>query len=297
MQSPVILFIIGNTCPHSLFIRNNLEKIKNKMLWQHPSLKFVVIDKQNATDSLDIYPKDINALERWHPLIALVPGNVWDAAITNHNEKIIHSSFVFNGLIINGILSYIPEYSSPTVYNLTIWLKKCIDNLETTSSLLGPITKYTETREKNIKTYNREGQLHSYDDKPAIVTIKTISTRTSTRNSLETNLPYLNSSDQVKLEKNYITAEYVSPEKHESRSYNWYKNGKLHRESGAAIINPDGTEKYYLNDVEVNKSDVTKFDNQTDDFDKLIQLIKNIDRKDKIELLKMLTSDLLSEDI
>jgi hypothetical protein len=60
----------------------------------------------------------------------------------------------------------------------------------------------------------------------------------------------------------------------------WYLNGDLHREDGPAVIYPDGTQRWYLNDKDITK-DVTNWANERNidlnnmsDMDKMILKIE-----------------------
>ena len=101
------------------------------------------------------------------------------------------------------------------------------------------------------ETRNKKGQLHSYNDEPAI--IDSDGTKYWYKNGKihrDNDLPAAINND------GYM-AWYINGKPHRDNDepavihnngyMSWYRNGIRHRETGAAIMRSDGTKEYWLN--------------------------------------------------
>jgi hypothetical protein len=76
----------------------------------------IVFERQHSSDNfypekLRVYPRGINFYAKWSPMILLIPGLSWDAAMTHpDNYTNLEGVQIFNGIWKNNDIHYVKQY-------------------------------------------------------------------------------------------------------------------------------------------------------------------------------------------
>lgn len=131
-SEPVLIFFKSEQCTHC----NNLSKmwkdVEPVLKGVYPKLRISTITAKDNTGTFDSskVPKDLLRYAGWFPMILLVPGNVWDAAMSNLGPKnpiIIKDGVqIMNGKFAGDKLTYAQKYDIRKPDKFGAWLKEAL---------------------------------------------------------------------------------------------------------------------------------------------------------------------------
>jgi len=133
-SEPVIVFYKTSTCPHC----NNLNKIWDQVTKEikkiSPNIRFFILNSTQNNGSFDnkLAPTSLIKFNAWFPMILLVPGNVWDAAMKNLGENnevdIKDGVIILNGKFNDNKLSYVHKYDIRKPDQIAQWVKESLND-------------------------------------------------------------------------------------------------------------------------------------------------------------------------
>ncbi len=85
VPEPTLVFYKAATCTHCTALSNIWESVKIAVKAVAPNIRFFVVTARDLGGKFDenINPKGLARYAKWFPIILLVPGKVWDAAMTS----------------------------------------------------------------------------------------------------------------------------------------------------------------------------------------------------------------------
>lgn len=104
-EEPVIVLYKSATCGACIRLSQIWDRIVNAIKRQHPNIRFFTVNSPDLSGKFDFNtaPKDIYRFHEWFPIIFLVPGNVWNAAMAslgpNNPIEFIDGIQIFNGVM------------------------------------------------------------------------------------------------------------------------------------------------------------------------------------------------------
>lgn len=141
-SEPVVILYKSNACRHCSGLSAIWDKAPNKdeesvtsaMKKIYPKLRFFVLTVKDNTGKFDenTAPKDLIRYGKWFPQILLVPGRVWDNAMSKlgpkNDAEVVDGVQVMNGVWENGELNYKQKYDIRRPAEFGKWLKEGLEN-------------------------------------------------------------------------------------------------------------------------------------------------------------------------
>jgi hypothetical protein len=131
--TPVLVIIKSKQCPKCRLFEDRWAEISRKLRLVTP-LRFFSIMCEDMSGKFDVTraPRDCVRYATWFPTLFLVPGRVWDAAMSNlgpHSTALVRAGVqVFNGVETDTGISRIVEYNLSLTDDIVNWLKQAISN-------------------------------------------------------------------------------------------------------------------------------------------------------------------------
>jgi hypothetical protein len=136
ISEPVVVLYKSNGCTHCKNLMNIWGDVTAALKSVHPKLRFFVLTSEDNTGKFDenVAPKSLIKYGKWFPMIFLVPGKVWDAAMSNLGPKnpieIKEGVQVMNAAWDKDDIKYIQKYNISKPEEFTRWLKDSLENEE-----------------------------------------------------------------------------------------------------------------------------------------------------------------------
>lgn len=142
MSEPVLVLYKSNTCPYCNTLFNMWEtppkdesdSIVSALKKVYPKLRFFVLTAKDNTGKFDenTAPKDLLRYGKWFPTILLIPGKLWDTAMSKLGPKndinLIDGVQVMNSHWVNEKLDYKQKYDVKKPSEFARWLKDSLEN-------------------------------------------------------------------------------------------------------------------------------------------------------------------------
>ena len=89
IPEPTIVLYKSSVCRHCQSLTNIWDSVTAALKGVHPKIRFYTLTAKDNTGKFDenIAPKDLIRYGKWYPMILLVPGKTWDAAMANLGPK------------------------------------------------------------------------------------------------------------------------------------------------------------------------------------------------------------------
>lgn len=175
MTDPVILLIKSIQCPACHRLAKKWDESVSAMKEVQPSFRVVeviCVDNRGLFDETK-YPKSLSKFTRWFPMVLLIPGRIWDNAMSNLNTPLGMSDGiqVMGGKWDEKLNTFEPE--KQMVYDIGVpshfakWLAISIQNetFKNMSKQIRPLL--SSVPRSNIKASNI--QIDASDDKRVIM--------------------------------------------------------------------------------------------------------------------------------
>lgn len=84
-SEPIVVLYKSNVCQHCQNLTKIWDNVMTSLKSVYPKLRFYVVTAKDNTGKFDenTIPKDLLRYAKWYPMILLVPGKVWDAAMAS----------------------------------------------------------------------------------------------------------------------------------------------------------------------------------------------------------------------
>lgn len=102
----------------------------------YPKLRFMVVTAKDNTGRFDenTIPKDLIRYGLWFPMILLIPGRLWDEAMSKlgpkNDVKLIEGVQIMNGIYADNKPQYVQKYNMKKPEEFGKWLKHVLENEE-----------------------------------------------------------------------------------------------------------------------------------------------------------------------
>ena len=141
-SEPVVVFYKSKNCEPCKDLSNIWDSSPNKdkdsvvstLKKVNQKLRIYTITAANISGKFDdkIAPPDLIRYAKWFPMILLIPGRLWDAAMPKTGEKndvkLIKGVQILNGKWINDVLTRKQIYDIKIPSEFSRWLKDCLLN-------------------------------------------------------------------------------------------------------------------------------------------------------------------------
>lgn len=140
VSEPVIVLYESNTCPHCKKLGAIWENVKTELKRVHYNIRFASVMARDNSGVFDenLAPKDMIRFAKWFPMILLVPGRLWDTAMSHlgpkNTDQLRDGVQIMNGTWVheNGIdeVRYAAKYDIRKVEDFGKWLRESLENPE-----------------------------------------------------------------------------------------------------------------------------------------------------------------------
>jgi hypothetical protein len=136
ISEPVVVLYKSSACGHCRNLTNIWDDVTAALKSVNPKLRFYVLTSNDNTGKFDenAAPKSLIKYGKWFPMILLVPGKVWDAAMANLGPKnpieIKEGVQIMNGVWDKNDLKYAQNYDIRKPAEFSRWLKDSLENEE-----------------------------------------------------------------------------------------------------------------------------------------------------------------------
>lgn len=109
-EEPVIVLYKSATCGACIRLSQIWDRVVNAIKQQYPSIRFFTVTSPDLSGKFDFNtaPKDIFRFHEWFPIIFIVPGNLWNAAMANLGPnnpiEFIDGIRIFNGVMKSEVM-------------------------------------------------------------------------------------------------------------------------------------------------------------------------------------------------
>jgi len=134
ISEPVVVLYKSSACTHCRNLTNIWDDVTSSLKSVYPKLRFYVLTAHDNTGKFDenVAPKYLIKYGKWFPMIILVPGKVWDAAMGNLGPKnpieIKEGVQIMNAAWDKDDLKYIQKYDIRKPAEFSKWLKDSLEN-------------------------------------------------------------------------------------------------------------------------------------------------------------------------
>lgn len=139
---PVVVFYKSLQCRHCTSVSDiwntpankNEDSIVTALKKVHPNIRTFIV---TATDNSGVFnenefPKDLIRYSRWFPMILLIPGPIWNEAMSklgpNNNVQLLDGVQVMNAKWNNNTFDHSPQYDIHKSSEFARWLKEALNN-------------------------------------------------------------------------------------------------------------------------------------------------------------------------
>lgn len=141
-SEPTLVLYKSAMCKHCTALSNIWDKAPNKdddsvtdtLKKVYPKLRFYVITAKDNTGKFDenTAPKDLMRYSKWFPMILLIPGKLWDSAMSKLGPKnpveLVDGVQIMNGFWDKNDLKYQQKYDIRKPSEFARWLKDSLEN-------------------------------------------------------------------------------------------------------------------------------------------------------------------------
>jgi hypothetical protein len=134
-SEPIVVFYKSSVCGYCKNLSAIWDKVQNVIKSVYPKMRFYVLTSPTNAGEFDenISPKDLKRWAAWFPMVLLVPGNVWDAAMKNLGPKnpieITDGVQALNAIWdTNNKLTYRYKYDISKPESFSNWIKESLQN-------------------------------------------------------------------------------------------------------------------------------------------------------------------------
>lgn len=133
ISEPVIVLYKSSTCGHCTKLASIWDKVTAAVKVVYPKMRFFEVtgNGQGKFDPLAA-PKDLARYSAWFPMILLVPGKVWDDAVSaiakNNDVEIKEGVEIMNAVWENNVLTYKQRYDIRKPEEFGKWVKEAMEN-------------------------------------------------------------------------------------------------------------------------------------------------------------------------
>lgn len=142
VSEPTLVLYKSSVCRHCTALANIWDTPPNKdedsvtgaLKKVNPKLRFYVLTAKDNTGKFDenIAPKDLIRYGKWYPMILLVPGRMWDNAMSKLGPKndvsLVEGVQIMNGTWDGKELKYVQKYDIRKPAEFARWLRDAMDN-------------------------------------------------------------------------------------------------------------------------------------------------------------------------
>jgi len=139
---PTVVLYKSSMCRHCTALSNiwdtapskDDESVTGALKKVYPKLRFYVLTAKDNTGRFDenTAPKDIVRYGKWYPMILLIPGKTWDAAMSKLGPKndveLVDGVQIMNGFWDKGELKYQQKFDIRKSAEFAKWLKEALEN-------------------------------------------------------------------------------------------------------------------------------------------------------------------------
>lgn len=141
---PVVVFYKSKTCGHCVSLSSiwndppshNEDSVVTAMRKAHPKIRFFIVTANDNSGKFDenSAPKDIIRYAKWFPMVLLVPGRLWDDAMskigTDKQGLLEEGVQIMNGTKSRGKIEYSQMYNMRKPSDFARWLKDSMQEEE-----------------------------------------------------------------------------------------------------------------------------------------------------------------------
>lgn len=142
VPEPTVVLYKSGACRHCTALANIWDTPPNKdedsvtgaMKKINPKLRFYVLTAKDNTGKFDenTAPKDLIRYGKWYPMVLLVPGKMWDNAMSKLGPKndvqLVEGVQIMNGMWEGGELKYVQKYDIRKPAEFSRWLRDSMEN-------------------------------------------------------------------------------------------------------------------------------------------------------------------------
>lgn len=135
-SEPVLVLYKSETCFHCTKLTSIWPSVTAAVAKEFPKMRVFVISAKDQQGKFDenVAPKDLIRYGKWFPMLLLVPGRLWDRAMSNlgptNSVQLKEGVQVMNGYWDNNELKFQPNYDTRTPDAFVNWLKSALENEE-----------------------------------------------------------------------------------------------------------------------------------------------------------------------
>lgn len=133
---PVLVLYKSAQCRHCQNLEKMWDSVVNAVKTVYPKLRFYTLTTKDNTGKFDenTAPKDLIRYAAWFPMILLVPGRLWDSAMSNLGPgnpiRLREGVQTMNGAWSGDKMVYQAKYDIRKADNFGKWLKDALANEE-----------------------------------------------------------------------------------------------------------------------------------------------------------------------
>jgi hypothetical protein len=142
VSEPTLVLYKSSVCRHCIKLSEIWDKPPGKdedsvvsaLKKVHPKLRFYVLTAKDNTGKFDenTAPKDLIRYGKWFPMILLIPGRMWDEAMSKLGPKnevtLIDGVQIMNGKLENSVPTYVQKHDIRKPAEFAEWLKEALNN-------------------------------------------------------------------------------------------------------------------------------------------------------------------------
>jgi hypothetical protein len=139
---PTVVLYKSNLCKHCTALSNiwdappvgGGDSVTSALKKVNPKLRFYVLTAKDNTGKFDenIAPKDLVRYGKWFPMILLIPGRLWDTAMSKLGPKndiqLVEGVQIMNGMWDGNELKYVQKYDIRKPSEFDRWLREATEN-------------------------------------------------------------------------------------------------------------------------------------------------------------------------
>ena len=140
IQEPIVVLYKSKMCRHCTSLANIWEtnadgdSVTSVLKKVNPKLRFATVTANDNTGKFDenTYPKDLSRFSKWFPMVLLIPGPLWNQAMSKLGPK--NDVKFFDGVqILNGnwhgeTFDYVQKYDIRKPGDFGDWLRESMNN-------------------------------------------------------------------------------------------------------------------------------------------------------------------------
>ena len=141
-HEPIVILYKSNGCRHCTALSDIWDTPPNRgedsvvmaMKKVYPKLRVFVVTATDNSGKFDenIAPKGLTKYNKWFPMILLIPGNLWDTAMSKLGPKndvlLTDGVQILNATLKNDNLDYVQKYDIRKPEQFGKWLTEALDN-------------------------------------------------------------------------------------------------------------------------------------------------------------------------